>query len=365
MRFAPALLLLLLAACRGAMLPFETGTPPLVLVPARDAGVEDDRGRFREIVCAVAARIGDAEPHPRPCARILWRVGAEPPPTGRPVDRGPLRHRFRLVMVTGLGAQCFAHLVRMFGGTERRLAALGVRLERAPVTAYGSPEMNGRILAGFVRRLTPLPGERLVLLGYSKGVTDSLTALRQDDELRRRTAALVSLSGAVNGSPLAEAVPGFLDVIVEHLPGARCRMGDRLGRPSLRPRVRLQALAAAPPTPPVPVFSLVSFVPEEEVSALLKPFWSRLASADPRNDGLMLWYDQLRAGSTLLGYLRGDHLAVGAPIRDRFPWLGRTFFDHNDFPRIVLLEAVLRYLDERFSRQDGDRRETGRPPVRR
>ena len=39
-----------LAGCTGSPLaPFSTGTPPLVLVPAAQAGVLDKRGRFREI----------------------------------------------------------------------------------------------------------------------------------------------------------------------------------------------------------------------------------------------------------------------------------------------------------------------------
>jgi hypothetical protein len=35
------------------LVPFSTATPPLVLVPAAQAGVQDKRRRFREIFCAV------------------------------------------------------------------------------------------------------------------------------------------------------------------------------------------------------------------------------------------------------------------------------------------------------------------------
>lgn len=97
---------------------------------------------------------------------------------------------------------------------------------------------------------------------------------------------------------------------------------------------------------PVPAFSLAAFADEPEISELLEPFWWRLAAADPRNDGQMLWYDQLVPKSTLLGYLRGDHLAVAVPVARKLPWLAKDRIDRNAYPRAALLEAILRYLDE-------------------
>lgn len=343
------LLSLLLAACAGPLLPFTTDGPPVVLTTLDKAGIADDRGRFREILCAVQRDHGAAWPDDRPCARILWTVGEEPPATGRPVALGPPGMRFRVVAVTGFGADCFAPYVRMLEDAEPLLRTLGHRLEQVPVTAFGSVAQNARILRDFLRRLETEPDERIVLLGYSKGVPDSLEALRLYPEVRRKVAAFVSLAGAVNGSPLAEAVPGWIDDLVALLPGTACHMGDEGGLADLRPRVRLEAVAAAPVVPPVPSFSLVAFAPETEISTLLRPFWARLAGADPRNDGQVLWYDQLVPGSTLLGYLRGDHLAVGVPVARKMPLLAAGRIDRNAFPRAILLEAVLRYLEERLA----------------
>jgi hypothetical protein len=55
-----AALCLALAGCADApLLPFSTETVPLIVVPAAQAGVQDQRGRFREIYCGVlAARAG-------------------------------------------------------------------------------------------------------------------------------------------------------------------------------------------------------------------------------------------------------------------------------------------------------------------
>jgi hypothetical protein len=49
--------------------------------------------------------------------------------------------------------------------------------------------------------------------------------------------------------------------------------------------------------------------------------------------------------STLLGFVKADHWAVAMPLaRDLpalTPWLNR-----NEFPREVLLEAVIRFVEE-------------------
>lgn len=52
--FTTATIDLALAGCASSpLVPFSTDTPPLVLAPAAQAGVQDKRGRFREIYCAV------------------------------------------------------------------------------------------------------------------------------------------------------------------------------------------------------------------------------------------------------------------------------------------------------------------------
>lgn len=320
------------------MLPFTTDAPPLVLTTIGQAGISDDRSRFREIFCTVLARDGED------CGRWLWTVGHEPAAPSQPVAIGPFAHPWRVLVVTGFGAQCFAHLVRAFEDGEPRLKALGAELVHLPVTAFGSVAQHATIVRDAVMSL---PQDRpVVLLGYSKGAADSLEALQRFPELATRVAAFVSVAGAVNGSPLAEVVPAWLQELVALLPGTRCAMGDRRALADLAPRLRLQAVAAAEDGLPVPAFSLVAFADEPEISELLKPFWSQLARADPRNDGQMLWYDQLLPRSTLLGYLRGDHLAVAVPVEQRLPWLAEDRIDRNRFPRAALLEAVLRYLDE-------------------
>ena len=81
---------LLLGACStGPLSPYMEDTPALVLVPASAAGVQDARGRFREIFCAVLEARGEALPDYRPWAEALARVGNEAPGSGTAVDLGP------------------------------------------------------------------------------------------------------------------------------------------------------------------------------------------------------------------------------------------------------------------------------------
>ena len=70
--------------------PYTLTTSPLAFLPADGAGVDDQRGRFREILCAVDEAHGHELPEYRPCDGILaslhrragWYGRARPSGTG-------------------------------------------------------------------------------------------------------------------------------------------------------------------------------------------------------------------------------------------------------------------------------------------
>jgi hypothetical protein len=91
------------------LLPYAEDGPPLVLAPAAQVGIQDKRGRFREIFCAVLKERGEALPDYRECEDALTRVGTEPSGTGESIDLGQSKRGLTLAVVPGVGWDCFAH----------------------------------------------------------------------------------------------------------------------------------------------------------------------------------------------------------------------------------------------------------------
>ena len=83
----------------------------------------------------------------------------------------------------------------------------------------------------------------------------------------------------------------------------------------------------------------------------MKPFYKKLSQVDSRNDSQMIFYDQLIPVSVLLGYVNADHWAIAVPLNRSHPYISSSFVDKNAFPREVLLEAIVRYVDEDLNRK--------------
>jgi hypothetical protein len=195
----------------------------------------------------------------------------------------------------------------------------------------------------------PEPGApRIVLIGYSKGAPDILEAIVAYPELRQRVAAVVSVAGAIGGSALANGLEQYQVNLLRHFPGARCPAGDGGAITSLRPEVRHAWLAANPLPRDVCYYSLVAFPRPERISRMLKSSYKTLSGIDARNDSQLLFYDQVVPGSTLVGYLNGDHLAVVMPVARTHPTVAATLVTQSAYPREALAEAILRFVEEDF-----------------
>ncbi|MDW8370589.1 MAG: hypothetical protein RMK81_09985 [Geminicoccaceae bacterium] len=339
---AAALAALLLAAC--TLRP--VAPPPLepeVLSPAR-LGALDDRARFRAILCAIATARPEL-PDARPCEAILHALPDEPPFDPQPVPLGPPRLPLRVVGLPGLAADCMAWFATSFADAFAHLEALGWKTAILPTGSLASVAWNAQKIRAELSAMALAPGERLLLLAHSKAAADVLEALALDPALPERVAAVVTVAGAVMGSPLAEEAPGSWAPVLALLPGARCAVGDGQGVNDLVPRVRRAWLATRPP-PPVPVLALGAFAEEDEISTLLRPFWRRLAELGHTSDGQVPASFQIPPGARLLGWLRADHLAVAVPFARRHPWLAHDRLDRNAFPREILFEAVVRRVEE-------------------
>ncbi len=321
--------------------------PPDMLVPAAKAGVADGRGRFREIYCAVRNDHGRQLPFDRPCDgdAALWRTPGEPPPTGRSVALGRSTMGLTVVMVPGLLAECFRDESTEFGDARANLEAWGYHTDYIQTLGRQPSEVNATIIRDAIRAMPP--HTRVVLVTHSKGTVDSLVALSAYPDLADKVVALVSVAGAVNGSPLSDHTPGWLADIMASTRVLACEQGKgEETAASLRRSVRLAWFRTHSWPRSVHTYSLPAIALPENMSAELVPFYNDLARADPLNDGLVIASDAIVPRSTLLGYANADHVAVAMPFDASKSLFAATLMTHNDYPRAVLLEAAIRYVEE-------------------
>ena len=338
---------LLLNACATAPdAPFTVDVPP---------GVIDGRGRFTEIYCAVLKEHGTDLPDNRSCEEALSHVASPPPGTGKPVDLGQSRRQLAARVVPGIGYSCFVEWLQEPTTPRDHVAKFGYDMQMVDVDALSGTATNARQIREAIMAMPkPAGPPNVVLFGYSKGAPDALDAVARYPELQQRVAALVSIAGAVGGSPLANDAKQQQADILKHWPKARCDSGDGGAVESLRPDVRKAWLAANTLPSTIRYYSVVTLPDRERISRAVAPTYKKLARIDLRNDSQVIYSDQIIPGSTLVGFLNADHWAVVVPIDRAHDVIGNTVVNHNDYPREALLEALLRYVEEDLSAQRRD-----------
>lgn len=353
------LILAALAACSGKpIVPYTIDGPPLALVPATTAGINDQRGRFREIACALLEEKGREQPGYRECEDALTRVGREPEGTGEPVYLGPSRRELTAAMVPGIGWECFRHWLKYEQNFGTEVRNFGYSSYVFHVDGLSGTTNNARQIRDKIMENTHLLHDhQLVMIGYSKGAPDILEAVVSYPEIHPYIAAVVSVAGAVGGSALAYTASESQLDLMRHVPESTCSKGDDEGLLSLRPDVRRAWLADNPLPQEIPYYSVVTLPLEGQISSVLKSAYNKLARIDPRNDSQVIFYDQVIPGSTLVGYLNADHWAVAVPVSEAHPFIGKTFVDKNAYPWRAMLESVVRFVEE-----DLDRREAAGNP---
>jgi len=319
----------------------------MVLVPLNVAGVEDGRGRFREILCTVLDTHGKDLPDYRSCEQALTRVGEEPPGSGQPVDLGPSSGDFLVGLVPGFGWKCFSNWLDLTNSVPSHLAKFGYAFALVDVGGLSSTQANAEHIRNTIDGLeTEHDGRPIILIGYSKGTPDILEFLVNHPQQAARVKAVISVSGSVGGSPLAIGASQDQAELLLKVPGAECDAGDRGAVNSLLPEVRKRWLAENPLPKHISYYSVVSYPQPERISAGLKSTYNKLAKVDSRNDSQVLFYDQVIPGSTLVAYTNADHWAMAVPINRSHSFIGSTFANRNDYPREAFYEALLRYVEE-------------------
>jgi hypothetical protein len=322
---------LLLAACSAEPMANPTNSGPPPGLAAENPGTRDLRPLYRAEVCARLSADAQA------CDAVLRRLPDEGP--AKPL-RAPthLPSRYRVALVPGLFAECLEGVVRPFADVEHDLRQAGFVVHYLPVFGRGSTVENAGRLA---RELSTLGGDArpLVVFAHSKGLADILEFVVRYPEGARAIAAVVGVAGAASGSPLAdELYPVYRDWISGlPLPGCKSGTGDELR--DLKRDVRLAWWQRYRPALTIPVFSIVAAPREEQVSPILRVPYRKLARIDPRNDGQLLWHDQIAPGGYLLGYVDADHWGIVMPLSQTLPMAAAVVYD--SVPRTTLVIAAL------------------------
>lgn len=337
---------LLLGCASSPMLKYNLELPALTLNVLDAPQIQDGRPRFREIFCSTLREHPDRKR--RECEELLLRLGDEAPTPEQPGAPAVHDTRLHVVFVPGMFNDCASIVALPFETAVPRLRSLGYQAEILSVSGRSSSSFNAARIAEFVSQLAAAD-RRLVLVGHSKGAVDILEFMVAYPDLASRVGAVVSVAGAINGSPLADMAGdlyqrSFKDAT---LPG--CAPGDGGAFTSLQPAQRLNWLIANRLPQSAKYFSLVAFTRSDAVAGPLRPFAAALAEIDPRNDGQLLFYDQVIPGATLLGYANADHWAVAVPIEEKHPLFAMLVTGYNRYPRDLLVEAIVLYTAEQLA----------------
>jgi len=265
-----------------------------------------------------------------------------------PVSLTASNENYLVLLVPGLAYSCIKAWLDHDFSAPNHVAQYGYQVELLEVGGLASSEANAQRIRDFIHELPAVDADRpMILIGHSKGAPDILEALVRYPEVAEKVVAVVSYAGAVGGSPLAnEARQSHLELLTM-VPRSECDEDDAAALESLKPEVRHSWLEQHELPQNIRYYSLVSFPEPGRISAGLKPSWRKLSElSDARNDSQLVFYDQVIPGSSILAFANADHWAMAVPVARQHRFASSTFASQNDFPREVMLESLLRFIEE-------------------
>ena len=266
---------LALGACSTKpLVPYSADTPPLVLVPAAKAGVQDKRGALpRDLLRRAAgaasrdsrlpALRGSADPRRQRTRRHRQ---------GRSIS-GPRKRRLVAAAVAGIGFECFEPWLA--AARHRGAARAPIRIRLGSVRARRcAVELRKQCPADPRRDHGDAPANRARRAWYWSATPRARpTSWRRSSPIRKSAAAWRPWSAPPApsaGSALANDAKQYEADLLRHFPGATCQSGDGGAVESLRPAMRRAWLAQNPLPRDVRYYSLVTFPQPERISSILE-----------------------------------------------------------------------------------------------
>ncbi len=281
---------------------------------------------FSDLFCSVLKQNNPDGEDLLPCSQWLETPGREDLPLGE-VSRD-----YRLLVVPGIFNTCVSDNPAYAVGRKVLSEKYGVSTDILSVP-NDSSEDNAKLISDYIEEKWLVDKRPFILVGYSKGAPDIMTALAKYPSLRGKVAAFISTAGASGGSPIADSLPMQLDAWMGKVKDrAGCKGNPAEGFKSLKQDVR-RAFLAAHPHPYVPTYSLAAVIPPDRVPKNAAQTYKMLSAWDPRNDGQLLRMDQIIPESVYLGMSWSDHLNMALVMGEMYP-------------RAALLESVYRFVTE-------------------
>jgi hypothetical protein len=230
--------------------------------------------------------------------------------SARPPPASPARHR--LLFVPGFLASCFAG-VHSFADVVEEARAAGFTADVLGVGGRDDVAANAKLIAQQVERMLTGDTRRIIVIGHSKGANELLQVLVDRPDIAARVDGVLTVAGALQGSPLATHLRGLYDATLAIMPLSGCDLGqgDPVGDLTLESRAAWWRMNGNAVT--TPIYSLVTLPDLSRLSFSL--FWThaRLSFYTPDNDAMLRMQDQVVPSSRLLAIVNADHLAVAIP----------------------------------------------------
>jgi pimeloyl-ACP methyl ester carboxylesterase len=329
-----ALAVTVMAACVPKAGPVDYPIPPGISAsfsPSQRAATTT----FGDLFCEVLGEFSGWQP----CATYVQDAAASAPPIPSTISTD-----WTLLLVGGLGAECFAPKVETFKDAADHLATHGITSHRIPVAGFGTTDANAQTIRDFVvARNEP----KFIALTHSKGAADFMRAMEKFPGDMTRVQALITVAGAVGGSWLADDLAALNEAIggaigQACLPAVQALSAN--GIDSMRRQTRQEYLARVEHT--WRAYSISAVSTKDQTSKALQKLWQRLLPYGLEQDSQVMEREAIVPGGRYLGRALGDHLAVAFPFSTtpNLPASVHEQFNRNAYPRPALIEAAVRYV---------------------
>jgi hypothetical protein len=339
-------LALVCAGCVSAPSVDYGQLPYYAHLPLSQSGIIDARGSFADTFCSLLPASSEPGHATASCVDFLHLDGGWEA-SGLDARIDPARP-LKLIFVPGFLGDCLARYTTPFEDARAVLRAEGLDEELLMVPGRASSAHNAALIAERLRDDDLRTGPPVVLIGYSKGIADILEALLLLEDGIDHVAAVVSIAGVVNGTPVADDQTNFMRGLIDGLPMSGCPASEEDGDAldSLTYAYRQRWLRDHPLPEGPSYFSIAAFGSLEQMSTVNRRTWRMLSRIDARNDGQIIYRDALLPGSTLLAFVRSDHLAIALPIHPDDGLVANQALNRNDYPRTELLKALVITLQQ-------------------